>query len=128
MSAYRRLVEWDRRVSSRLGMRFDDPEKSPEANIRMAQRRRRFWRRPPIVADEADFMTFTDASKALRDARGTGSNVGLLIARGLLQNCFLDDGKEGVTASSVATEIEWRETASPWRRFTRTLGGILNWL
>jgi hypothetical protein len=128
MNLWRRLVEWDKRVSRRLGLRFDDPNKAPEENIRLAQRRRRLWKRPPIVSDASDFMTFDEAKEALQRAPGTGSNTNLLIGRGLLQHCFLEDGTEGLTASSVASEIEWRATASPWRRFTRTVGGIFHWV
>jgi hypothetical protein len=128
MGLWDRFVEWDRRVSRRLGLRSDDPEKSPEENIRLAQSRRRYWLRPPIVVDDDELIAPDDAKAALRGRWGSGPNIGLLVARGLLQPCFTRNARQGVTRSSVDAEMQWRLTASPWRRFTRGLGGILHWL
>jgi hypothetical protein len=81
-------MAWDRRVSWRLGLRFDDPHKSASENIALAQRRRRFWLRPPIVVEEDDLLT-TDAAMGLLRRRGHRPNGNLLIARGILQPCFV---------------------------------------
>ncbi len=123
-----RLMAWDRKTSRRLGLRFDDPDKTPEENIRLAQHRRRFWLRPPLVVDESDYMTTDEAKAALKSRAGPSPNINLLVARGILQPCFVGDGRQGVTRSSVVAEIEWRRTASRWRKFTRFLGGILHWI
>ena len=124
-----RLMDWDRRTSRRLGLRFDDPKKSPEENIKLAQRRRRFWLRPPIVVDEADYMTTDEAKAALRSRAAPSPNINLLVARGILQPCFVADGRQGVTRSSVFAEVQWRRTASRWRKvITRFVGGIFYWI
>jgi len=120
-----RMKDADARLSRRVGLRFDDPAKTPDENIRLAQRRRRFWRRPPIVVPEDDFLGLNEAASAL----GTRHpSLNLLIARGILQPCFLADAKEGVTKSSVAAEVEWRRTASRGQKLKRRLGGILHWI
>ena len=127
MGLWSRFVEWDKRASRRLGLRFDDPAKSPAANIRLAQRRRKYWLRPPIVVGDDELMTEDDAKTALR-GQWSSPNIGLLVARGLLQPCFTQDARQGVTRSSVDAEVHWRLTASPWRKFTRGLGGVFHWL
>jgi hypothetical protein len=121
------LTEWDKHVSRRVGLRFDDPNKSPE-EIRLAQRRRRHWLRPPIVVEEADYLTTDEAKELLRSKSAPRPNINIMIARGILQPCFVEDGWQGVTRSSVEQEIEWRRTTSRWRKFTRRLGGILHWI
>ncbi len=123
-----RLMAWDRKTSRRLGLRFDDPNRTPEENIRLAQRRRRFWLRPPIVVDESDYMTTDGAKAALKSRAAPSPIINLLVARGILQPCFVADGRQGVTRSSVVAEAEWRRTASRWRKFTRFLGGIFHWV
>jgi len=121
-------MEWDKRVSRKVGLRFDDPEKTPEENIRLAQRRRKYWLRPPIVVEESDFLTTDEAKRPLRSRFAPRPNVNILVARGVLQACFVEDGRQGVTRSSVEQEIGWRRTASRWRKFTRRLGGVLHWV
>jgi len=120
-----RLRNWDVGSSRRLGLRFDDPSRSPDENIRRAQRSRRFWLRPPIVVDEADYLSQAEAQEMLgRTTLGLGN----LIARGILQHCFVADGREGVTRLSVNEELDWQQNATRWRRFTRAVGGILHWV
>lgn len=121
-----RLKQWDVKWGRRLGLRFDDPAKTPAENIARAQRRGRFWLRPPIVVDETDFLSTDEAAAAL-DRRGVYT-VNLLVARGILQPAFVSDGRQGVTAQSVMAELEWQRTASRWRKFTRGLGGIIHWI
>lgn len=123
-----RLVEWDKRVSRKVGVRFDDPQKTPEENIHLARRRRRYGLRPPIVVGESDFLTTDEAKRLLRSRFAPSPNVNILIARGILQPCFVEDGRQGVTRSSVEQEAEWRRTASRWKKFTRRLGGVLHWV
>ena len=125
---WNRLMEWDKRVSRKAGLRFDDPEKTPKENIRLAQRRRKYWLRPPVVVAEGDFLTTDQAKDLLRSRSAPDPNVNILVARGILQPCFVEDGRQGVTRASVEQEIEWRRTASGWKKFTRRLGGILHWV
>jgi hypothetical protein len=128
VGAWARLKNWDAPIGRRIGVRFDDPAKTPEENIRLAQRRRRFWLRPPIVVEESDFLNTDQATEALTGRGAPWPNVNLLIARGILQPCFLADGRQGVTRSSVDAELQWRRTASRWRKFTRRIGGVVHWL
>jgi hypothetical protein len=88
----------------------------------------RMWLRAPIVVLDEDFITRTEAATLLKSRRAPMPAVGSLIARGILQQCFrATDGAHGVTRESVREELEWRRTASFWRRLTRRLGGILHW-
>jgi hypothetical protein len=88
----------------------------------------RMWLRPPIVVLDEDFITQTEAATLLKSRRAPMPAVGSLIARGILQQCFrATDGADGVTRESVREELEWRRTASFWRRLTRRVGGILHW-
>lgn len=121
-------MEWDKRISRRVGIRFDDPAKTPEENIRLAQRRHRYWLRPPIVVEESDFLTTDEAKALLRSRSAPSPNVNILVARGILQPCFVMDGRQGVTRTSVEQEREWRRMASRWKKFTRRLGGVLHWV
>lgn len=128
VGTWTRLMEWDKRVSRKLGLRFDDPAKTPQENIRLAQRRRKYWLRPPIVAEESDFLTTDEAKRLLRSRFAPRPSVNMLIARGILQHCFAEDGREGITRSSVEEEVEWRRTAGRWKKLTRRLGGVLHWV
>jgi hypothetical protein len=73
-------------------------------------------------------MTVQQAKAALRSRIHPSPAVGLLIARGILQHCFVEDGLEGVTRASVQEELQWRRTTSTWRKLTRAVGGILHWV
>ncbi len=121
-------MAWDERVSRKVGLRFDDPEKSPEENIRLAQRRRTYWLRPPIVVEESDYLTSDEAKKILRNRSAPRPSVNILVARGILQPCFVEDGRQGVTRTSVEQEIDWHGSASRWKKFTRRVGGVLHWI
>jgi hypothetical protein len=118
-------MEWDKRISRRVRIRFDDPDKTPEENIRLAQGRS-FWAKPPIVVEESEYLTVGEASGILR--LRFAPLINLLLARGILQSCFVADGRQGVTRSSVEEEVEGRRTASRWQKFTRRAGGILHYL
>lgn len=104
------------------------PTRSPEETIRRAQEQQRNWLLPPVVVADEDFVSAARAAEVIRSARGGPSSVSLLVARGILQPCFTADAREGVTAESLAAEVEWRNTASPWRRFTRAVGGFIHWI
>jgi hypothetical protein len=81
-----------------------------------------------VAVDEGDYMTTDEAKIALRSGAAPTPNINLLVARGILQPCFVADGRQGVTRSSVSAEAQWRRTASRWRKFTRFLGGIFHWI
>lgn len=107
-------------LDRRFGYRFDDPKRTPEENVAEAMKKRRDWVRPPIVVPAEDFMSFEEAKRLFeQNPRHGPRNLRMLIARGLVQHCFVQDGREGVTRSSVADEIEWRRTADLWTRFKR---------
>lgn len=90
---------------------------------------KRFWKRPPKVVPDIDFITRMEASELLKSRWSPRPQVNLLIARGILQPCVrASDGADGLTRSSIATEREWRRTASVWRRLRRRIGGILHWV
>jgi len=126
---WRRLKEWNANTDRRFGYRFDDPKKTPEENIANAMKKRQNWGRPPIVVPAEDYMSFEEATRVFKkNPRRGPRNLRMLIARGLVQHCFVPDGREGVTRSSVADEIEWRRTADLWTRFKRAAGGVLHWV
>lgn len=108
---------------------IDYVEEPVRSDILQRAGSKRMWVRPPIVVLDENFITQTEAATLLKSPRAPMPAVGLLIARGILQQCFrASDGANGVTRESVREELEWRRTASPWRRLTRRLGGILHWV
>jgi hypothetical protein len=97
--------------------------------IQSEARKRRMWTLPPVVVRDDEFMTQGEAAECLRSRAAPMPNVGILIARGILQQAFAaSDGSEGVTRMSVEDEMRWRRTASPWRKVTRRIGGVLHWV
>lgn len=92
-------------------------------------RRRRFWMRPPVVVEDEEFVGHHDAAAYLRLKRLRPPSTNLLVARGLLQQCFrATDGTEGVTRSSVDEERAWRDSATAWMLLKRWAGAILHWI
>ncbi len=71
-------------------------------------------------------MTQDEAAQALNAK--TMLSIGALIARGIIEPAFLDDGTEGVTRRSVEKELTWRRSASLWARLRRRISGILHWV
>lgn len=91
--------------------------------------RSRMWVRPAIVVTDDRFISQTEAAALLKSRAAPRPNIGILIARGLIQRCFrARDGADGVTLDSVQEELEWRQSATFWRRLRRRLGGILHWV
>lgn len=126
-----RIIAWDQRFTRRLGLAVGiqpDDALPPDERIRRALRRGRFFKRPPVVVEEDDFMSGFEAEQLLRRPHRLPPSAPFLCARGILQEAWLRTGVQGVTRSSVEAELEWRRTASRWRKFTRALGGVIHWL
>lgn len=114
-------------MGKRLGYTPGD-ELPLDQRVERAIRRRRLWVRPPIVSEDEDFMSDSEAARLLARPRRLPPSAGMLCARGILQEAWLRNGKHGVTKSSVIAELEWRRTASLWHRFTRAVGGVIHWI
>lgn len=60
--------------------------------------------------------------------KSTYLSYGSLIARGVLQPAFLEDGTEGFTRDSVEAEVRWQRYARPAQRVRRAIAWFLHWL
>ncbi len=132
---FSRLGAWSSRLDEKaFHLNWQPPgielaEEPIRSDILKQARSKRMWARPPIVVTDEDFVTQTEAAVLLKSRAAPMPAVGLLIARGILQQCFrASDGTNGVTQESLSEELEWRRTASFWRRLTRRLGGVLHWV
>lgn len=135
MSRWSRFRGWAKRLDDSVLQKDWRPEgiqlASPEVQqqILASAHQRRMWTRPPVVAPVNDWVSQPDAADLLKSRAAPLPHIGMLIARGLLQQAYRStDGADGVTRSSVEEELRWRNEAGLWRRVRRRIGGILHWV
>lgn len=135
LNLWARFREWAKRLDASVlqqdwrpqGLELAAPDVQSEILAKACQRR--MWTRPPVVAPADDWLSQPDAAELLESRTAPLPHVGMLIARGLLQQAYrASDGADGVTRSSVEEELRWREEANLWRRIRRRVGGILHWI
>lgn len=108
---------------------LDVAEEPLRSQLLERARRRRFWMRPPVIVEDAEFVHHDDAGAQLKLKRLPRPNTNLLAARGFSQQCFrASDGAEGVTRISVAGERAWRDEATTSMLVKRWASAILHWI
>ncbi len=132
---FARFKAWSSRLDNNVLMLdwqppgLDLAQEPVRSEILKHARTMRMWLRPPIVVEDDGFVTAFEAGRLLKSRVGVRPAVGMLVARGFLQQAFrASDGAEGITRESVSAELQWRRSASFWRRLSRRLVGILHWL
>jgi hypothetical protein len=87
---------------------------------------RRFALSNSVVVPEDQFVSREEANTALGD---WAPDVQTLAMHGEVQYAFrASDGAEGVTRESLDRELEWRRTASVFKRTRRAVRNALHYL
>lgn len=82
------------------------------------------WNAPTV--DDGEWLSQGEAARQLRV--GAGLRIGMLIVNERLQPAHNSAGEAGVTLSSVAAELTWRQQASLWGRLRRFIADLIGWV